>query len=180
MSEAIISRRGWTSEGKPELRTEVITGSTNWIVPKYKGGSVSVLMFGRGGNGGIYPGGSGWMNNGQFTNLTPGQSIPIVVEGSVSFGTYLSANGGGYGNSSGYFTGGSGGAGGGCGGTGYQFGGGGQSDWVGHGGEGGIWGGGGGGGWYSNKTAGQDGGGASSRSMDGGNGGMYGGGGGGG
>ena len=34
MSEAIISRRGYTAEGKPEWHTETITGSTTWTVPK--------------------------------------------------------------------------------------------------------------------------------------------------
>ena len=64
MSEAIISRRGWTSDGKPELRTETITGTTNWTVPNYKG-TVSVRIFG-GGGGGDYAsgGGGGYMNNG--------------------------------------------------------------------------------------------------------------------
>ena len=160
MAEAVISRRGWTAEGKPELRTEVITGSTNWTVPNYKG-NVSVRIFGGGAfnnNGG----GSGWMNNAVFNNLVKGQNIVITIGaggtnsnksgGTTSFGTYLSANGG---------SGTNGGAGGGMdGGQGYQFGGAGSRS--GKGGDGGIWGGGGGG------------------ARNGGNGGQYGGGGGGG
>ena len=52
MSEAIISRRGWTSEGKPELMTEIITDSRNWTVPKtIVGSTIDVLIFGGGGGG---------------------------------------------------------------------------------------------------------------------------------
>ena len=52
MSEAIISRRGWTSEGKPELRTEYITATQDWTAPDGLKGSVSVRIFGGGGGGG--------------------------------------------------------------------------------------------------------------------------------
>ena len=51
MSEAIISRRGWGEGGKPELRTETITGNTNRTVPNYRSDSVSVRIFGGGGRG---------------------------------------------------------------------------------------------------------------------------------
>lgn len=162
MAEAIISRRGWTADGKPELRTEVITGNVNWTVPNsIKNTTISVMVFGGGGFY-DYGGGGGWMNNGEIT-VTPGQIIPITVGvggndrsitgGTTSFGTYLSANGGSGQN------GGSGGE----GGDGYQFGGGAD------GGNGGIWGGGGGG--YGYRTG---------YSKPGGSGGTYGGGGGGG
>ena len=76
MSEAIISRRGYTAEGKPELRTEVITGNTNWTVPNYKKGNISVCIFGGGAGN---RGGSGWMNNVEFNNLTPGTNVRITV-----------------------------------------------------------------------------------------------------
>ena len=168
MAEAIISRRGWTASGKPELRTEIITSNQNWIVPNSLRGNVSVRIFGAGGAGNNGAGGGGgWMNNGEV-KVTPGQSIQITVGvgtykgsgGTTSFGTFLSATGGGYGSGS---SGGSGGSGGGSGwssgrgGRGYQFGGGGGTT---SGGDGGIWGGGG---------AGME---------KGGNGGTYGGGGG--
>ena len=177
MSEAIISRRGWTDEGKPQLRTEIITSNVNWQVPKLRGNNtVSVLIFGGGGYVQNGCGGSGWMNNGEFTNLTPGTNIRITigkggtqsnnVGGTTSFGTYLSALGGNgiNGGSGGYSE---------CrGGDGYQFGGGGGA-WYnyyssgGDGGNGGTYGGGGGRGGFS-------------QGIDGGDGGTYGGGGGGG
>ena len=185
MSEAIISRRGYTAEGKPEWHTETITGSTTWTVPKTIKGNISVLIFGGGGSG-LSPnsdnvcggGGSGWMNNGEFS-IAGGTQIPITIGnggslagqsgGTTTFGTYLSANGGVNG---GYslmrFYGGSGGAGGGGsddGGTGYQFGGGGGK--FRSGGRGGTWGGGGGSGLELRSAS------------DGGDGGTYGGGGGG-
>ena len=158
MSEAIISRRsGNTSSSIGNLQTELITSNKTWVVPSHKG-NISVRIFGGGasGNGrnGNYMwrangGGSGWMNNKEFNNLTNGQIIqitigaggtlnsgvrsPSVAGGTTSFGTYLSANGG---------SGTNGGAGGGVhissnssilsevgrtvrGGKGYQFGGGG-------------------------------------------------------
>ena len=164
MAEAIISRRGYEPGGKPELRTETITSNVTWTVPSSIRGNVSVRLFGGGGGGGnVYAGGGGgggWMNNGEF-KVSPGQKIPItigaggnvgVAGGTTSFGSYLSANGGGAGSS----IGGSGGAGGGAtdtqkGGDGYQFGGGGGyqrqggfSGGTSGGGNGGIWGGGGG------------------------------------
>lgn len=179
MSEAIISRRGYTAAGKPELRTETIAINTNWTVPSgIRNKTIYVRLFG-GGGGGI-GGGGGYMNNGEIS-VTPGEIIPITIGiggnsntygggnagGTTSFGTYLSASGGdGY--SGGIDNGGSGGAGGGGenhGGRGYQFGGGGCG--RGNGGSGGTWGGGGGGSAASNYS-------------NGGSGGTYGGGGGGG
>ena len=195
MSECIITRRGWTAEGKPELRTEVITGNTNWTVPNYKSGAISVRLFGGGGTSpvAILGGGSGWMNNGEFTNLIPGQNIRITIGagsngstyggsgGSSSVGTYLSANGGGA----------SDGGAGGVGGDGFQFGGGGAvalnsastsiNTWA-RGGNGGMYGGGGGGclaGGYGGMYGGGGGGGVFNTGVsDGNNGGQYGGGGG--
>ena len=146
MAEAIISRRGSNQSGpkvNKVLRTETITGNTNWTVPISVNNEFSVRIFG---GGGVSPGGGGWMNNGEFT-LTPNDTIQITIGrggnwqnryqhtgGTSSFGTYLSAVGGDELN---------GGSGGGGGGIGYQFGGGGGSY---NGGRGGIWGGGGGGG----------------------------------
>ena len=47
MSEAIISRRGYDANGKPELRTEIITGTTNWTVPNsIRNTTISVRIFG--------------------------------------------------------------------------------------------------------------------------------------
>ena len=186
MAEAIISRRGYGIDGKPQLRTETITGNTNWIVPLTRGNnSISVRLFGGGAAGTqSYGGGGGWMNNGEFTNLTPNQIIQITIGdggnnigtqsgGTTSFGTYLSANGG-----SG-INGGSGG-GGWEGGKGYQFGGGGGNA---NGGDGGIWGGGGGGFYKNGGNGGTYGGGGGCGmpvieiAFHGGNGGIYGGGG---
>ena len=165
MAEAIISRRGSnTSSSIGNLQTELITSNKTWVVPAHKG-NISVRIFGGGSSGlaktageyawEMYGGGSGWMNNKEFNNLTNGQIIqitigrggtPTAVEssgkynynyssgagGTTSFGTYLSANGG---------SGKDGGAGGGGslssnyylyisgtvrGGIGYQFGGGGM------------------------------------------------------
>lgn len=177
MSDAIISRRGYTSAGKPELRTEIIAFSQDWTVPNTIKGNTAVRIFGGGGGSVSCGGGSGWMNNGEFA-LNAGDVITVTIGdggynnnagGSTSFGTYLSANGGSPGQD---WSGGSGGAGGGTsgasgsgiyGGTGYQFGGGGSGQ---YGGDGGIWGGGG----YGKSNT---------RSKGGaGNGGTYGGGGG--
>ena len=58
MSDAIISRRGWTNEGKPQLITETITYNTNWTVPNHKG-NISVRIFGGGGGGWSGAGGGG-------------------------------------------------------------------------------------------------------------------------
>ena len=181
MSEGIITRRGYDAGGKPELRTETFTGSTDWVVPNRIRGNIKVLVYGAGGgrtsNCG---GGGGWMNNGEF-NIPGGTNIHIEIGnggsnqagGTTSFGSYLSANGGEAGSR---YLGGSGGSGGGGsfdrtisamfkGGDGYQFGGGGGGE---NGGNGGQYGGGGGGC------------GTLDRAGKGGDGGMYGGGGGGG
>lgn len=108
MSDVIISRRG-QQQRKSVLITEYITENQNWTMPEYAANNeVSVRIFGGGGGG--YPcggGGSGWMNNDVIT-LTPGEEVPITiglggnpngwsadVGGVTSFGTYLSANGGG-------------------------------------------------------------------------------------
>lgn len=166
MSEAIISRRGWGENGKPELRTEMIQTNQNWVVPNTISGNISVRIFGGGAGGcasngwwGTLGGGGGWMNNGEFS-IARGTTVQITIGkggaggvddtgesgGTTAFGTYLSANGGSYR--------GDGGAGGGSkstGGRGWQFGGGGgrpdtlwsETAW---GGQGGTYGGGGGGG----------------------------------
>ena len=171
MSNVIISRRGGSSSssGGSTLKTKYITFTQNWIVPGgAKNNEFSIRIFGAGGSVAGGGGGSGWMNNEVYNNLTVGQYIPITIgsgninggsTGSSSFGTYLSANSG-----AGAW-GGSGGIEMWSGGTGFQFGGGGG----GNGGDGGVWGGGGGGGvWGGGREANR-----------GGNGGTYGGGGGG-
>ena len=122
MSEAIISRRGYNSAGKPTLVTETIISNTTWKVPNHYG-NISVMIFGGGGGGcGIDQlsstgqqytyagsgGGGGWMNNGEFS-IQNKTSVSITIGkggqgnnggsasagGTSSFGTYLSANGGG-------------------------------------------------------------------------------------
>lgn len=147
MSEAIISRRGYGVNGKPQLQTKTFTaiGVINWKVPASLRGPVSVFVYGAGAGGGnIYGGGGGWMNNGEV-QVTSGSTIQITIGkggapnqagGTTSFGTYMSANGGSRAN---------GGSGGGyAGGRGYQFGGGGGG-YHNRGGSGGTYGGGGGG-----------------------------------
>lgn len=57
MSDAIISRRGYTSAGKPELRTEIIAFSQDWTVPNTIKGNTAVRIFDGGSSG--YPGGKG-------------------------------------------------------------------------------------------------------------------------
>lgn len=152
MAEAIISRRGWSSEGKPPptptfvLTTKTFTSNTSWVVPNHNS-FVSVRIFGGGGGGGYSMGGGGgggWMNNSDLT-LSNGATIRITIGdggtksssmrvdgnagGTSSFGSWLSANGGSgggcymFGDSRGGY-GGSGG-GGQYGGRGWQFGGGG-------------------------------------------------------
>ena len=156
MAEAIISRRGYGPEGKPELKTEIISSNQNWVVPKHFG-NISVRIFGGGGGSNTTHcssgGGGGWMNNGEVS-LTVGNTVFITIGqggisgsynssagGTTSFGTYLSANGGE--PSDQWNGGGNGGSGGGghasytrtpaqilissgIGGIGYQFGGGGS------------------------------------------------------
>ena len=200
MAEAIISRRGKSSNGggtSGNLITEMYTSNNSYKVPNHIG-NLYIRIFGGGGSvgGTTTPtngiqitggGGGGWMNNGEF-NISNGSVVPITIGiggkfntttgsgnsgGTTSFGTYISANGGGCGSTSGGGNGGSGGGGGICvddsrygygytypGGKGYQFGGGGGAPFT-HfekygssnrtevqgaiGGDGGIWGGGGGG-----------------------------------
>lgn len=209
MSEAIITRRGYTAEGKPQLMTETITSNIVWTCPNIRS-TVSVRIFG-GGQGGSddypdsYGGCGGWMNNAEIA-INNGEQVSVTIGaggvngragGSTSFGTYLSANGGG-----------SGGCGAGGGGEGAlcdanQFGGG-AGDYSGSrettqstSGRGGIWGGGGGGiahgtsrqrVWFNGGAGGTYGGGGGGGAggasgnacvSPGGNGGQYGGGGGG-
>ena len=179
MSEAIISRRGYTAAGKPQLMTETITTNIVWTCPNIRS-NVSVRLFG-GGQGGYngVGGRGGWMNNGEI-KVNNGEKVTITIGsggdnggysgGTTSFGSYLSANGGGS-------AGGGSGGGGETGLNGNQFGGGGTHDYDGDytskSGCGGIWGGGGGGcaavsGTRGNKVR-----------VSGGDGGLYGGGGGG-
>lgn len=139
------------------LKTEIIDTNQIWEVPSgIINNMVYVWIFGGGGSSGFYSvgdvmsndytswsggGGGGWMNNATLT-LTQGTRISIIIGngavsptsnfygdsgGTTSFGTYLSANGGGGGYGG---NGGNGGSGGGGvnrnnGGIGYQFGGGG-------------------------------------------------------
>ena len=205
MSEAIIVKRGRSGGDIPglvqTLVTNIITTNTTFQVPNAINNTFFVRIFGGGGGGfhetGIFDavggGGSGWMNNGEFI-LNYGQSVYITIGkggrsnytkptngGTTSFGTYLSAVGGGAASA---FKGGSGGSGGSGqgnysnnygkyeGGDGYQFGGGAGFN-GGNGGNGGIWGGGGGG---SNSYAYN--GNLYFAGGNGGNGGTYGGGGG--
>ena len=167
MSEAIITRRGYGVDGKPQLHTETYTaiGVINWNAPKSLRGPVNVFIYGGGSAGTTGSGGGGGeMNRGDVT-INPGQLVKITIGaggifnttstigGTTSFGTYLSANGG-IGS-------------GGSGQSATQFGGGGAVSRS--GGDGGIWG--GGGAEYFQKQ---------SSSSHPGNGGTYGGGGGGG
>lgn len=168
MGDALIVGRGGggSASSKYELKTEIYEADKLWVVPKAKNQKFSVRIFGGGGgsNDSLAGGGGGFMNNGDLT-LSQGSTVQITIGlggnngqsskigGVTSFGTYLSANGGDYGNNS---RGGNGGSGGGgtivssinrgykssmlkliTGGIGYQFGGGGC------GGNGGYWGGGG-------------------------------------
>ena len=168
MGNALIVGRGGggSASSKYELKTEIYEADKLWVVPKAKDQKFSIRIFGGGGCGdSTAGGGGGFMNNGDLT-LSQGSTVQITIGlggnngqtsnsgGTTSFGTYLSANGGGAAISG---IGGSGGSGGGgtivssinrsdkssnlklvTGGIGYQFGGGGC------GGSGGYWGGGGG------------------------------------
>lgn len=132
-----------TASNAYKYKTEVITYNTNWVVPAAKNNSFDVLAYGAGGGGSSRyscGGGGGWMNR-KTLILTPGTSITITIGvgglpyngkgdgdsgGTTSFGSYISANGGGGGVwDGGGGSGGSGGSGGGGayqGGIGYQFG----------------------------------------------------------
>ena len=174
MGEAIISRGGGTgSSGSSgvngNFRTEIITASTLWKVPEnLKDGTVSVRIFGGGAGGaktsagyGSSGGGGGFMNN-AIIDVSNDSEIYISIGkgglpeyngytgGTTSFGTFLSALGGGVdvcargGSGGGGFIGSMG-----VGGIGFQFGGGGGGCYKsnrGYGGNGGKWGGGGAGG----------------------------------
>ena len=107
-----------------EFKSELITASRSWPVPSgVRNNQFEVRIFGGGGGGGqqfrwdsgdidTYAssgGGGGWMNNAILT-LTPGQSISILIGAggivgasgeTTTFGSYLSANGGECGLSSG-------------------------------------------------------------------------------
>lgn len=189
MGEVMICRGGSGSgagKGNKVLISSVFTENTSFIVPEAINNEFSVRIFGGGGGGafnytnnyscGYAGGGGGWMNN-DTLSLKSTSIIPITIGlggnagnnegtsgGTTSFGTYLSASGGGggyilYGNRS---YGGSGASGGGSWsansdtdqlpGNGYQFGGAGSRDKSVAGtspvrGNGGVWGGGGGRSW---------------------------------
>lgn len=186
MGEALIIRKGGGLPGglkvKKAIKTELITGVTDWEVPEgIINNQISVLLFGGGGGGnnnGGGAGGGGNMNKGIFT-VTPGQKIHVTIGiggapasqgaagGTSTFGDLLSATGGDGGSSSG----GSGGTGGSAptwgSGRGY-YGGGAGGTFPGDGGE---YGGGGGGGAATRPWSGF-------LLSNGGNGGKYGGGGG--
>ena len=189
MSEVMISRRGGVdpySLFNKELRTTVYS-MTDWFIANnmVANNEYSIRLFGAGGSANTSDsysggGGGGWMNN-DTIKLVPGESVHVNIGwtngsastgGTTSFGTYLSANGGGgaFGSKGG--DGGSGGGGGssGIGGIGYQFGAGGGSGNP----AGGVWGGGG----FPGGNGGTYGGGAGGSDWNGGRGGTYGGGGG--
>lgn len=155
MGEAIISRgfsgSSSSSNGSTnnKFRTEIITSTTLWRIPDDATGDVSVRIFGGGGSGDDYRAGSGGFMNNSLINSNELKSKEVYISigagafgnnltsgGTTSFGTYLSALGGGS-------AGGMGGSTGGCNNEAhdaFQFGGGGS----GLGGFGGKWGGGGG------------------------------------
>ena len=87
------------------LQTDIITSSTDWVVPDHDG-NITVLVYGAGSGGNFEAGGSGgFLNTGEF-DIPTGQHVPITIGtgggsgqtmgtgGTTSFGTYLSANGG--------------------------------------------------------------------------------------
>lgn len=155
-----------TGGGKYKFVTEIYETNTTFIMPSnVKDNQVYVRIFGAGGGGGSYldswdyidqeaaaGGGGGWVIR-DIINIVEGEVISITIGtggnaasyvgerncngGITSFGTYLSANGGGSPYSNNGLHGGDGGAGGGAasivtynynkiwGGNGYQFGGGG-------------------------------------------------------
>ena len=179
----------WTSLStqKKVLKTEIITASTDWVVPHIAGDYVYVRCFGGGGGGGAYyqgtaggGGGGGHMAYAEIPVSSLGSVVGVIIGaggaggaydwqtaagsgGVTSFGGFVSAAGGSGGSSTG--VGGDGGTGGGA--AGHE-----DTDET-HGNRKGgnaSYGGGGGGGWgYQTSTNG---------SNTGGNGGTYGGGGG--
>lgn len=112
MSEAIIARGGKgsiNSGSSNQLVTNIITNTTLFVVSdNVKDNKLYVRIFGAGGGGSMFGGGGGgWMNNGEIT-VSPKESIQVTIGvggvydgggggsgGSTSFGSYLSANGGG-------------------------------------------------------------------------------------
>lgn len=149
----IINQFGAGSGGDKEMKTEIFTQSGTWTCPSGVE-KVFVRLFGGGGGGNQYGGGGGaYMAYSEF-DVTSGNAYPITigaggaadgVGGITSFGTLLSANGGGKATPTKAGCGGSGGGGaytGVAGGDGSQFGGGGGC--KGDGGNGGTYGGGGG------------------------------------
>ena len=151
MGEAILSKYGGMMLNIAGYipKTELITDSTVWKVPKAKGQQFAIRIFGGGGgwNAKYGAGGGGNMNNGIFT-LNENESINIEIGakgsgdhngGTTSFGTYLSATGGEKGSYD------SNGGNGGTGGGGSTHGSVGGSSFMGHGRGGhGFYGGGGG------------------------------------
>ena len=95
MAEAIISRRGYGTEGRPKpqtLRTIYKISTEEFQVPNAINNSFHVRIFGGGGGGGYRSnvtytsthifygagGGGGWMNN-DTIDLTGYDSIPITI-----------------------------------------------------------------------------------------------------
>lgn len=105
MGEAIIVGRGAGGSSGGTLKTEIITESTLWSVPKAKDQLFSVRIFGGGGGGSLgheswgfdynrifgCGGCGGHMNNGMLT-LIPGEEISITIgrggNGGRNNGTY--------------------------------------------------------------------------------------------
>lgn len=95
MAEAIISRRGYGTEGRPKptvLQTRFIVQNESFEIPNAINNTFSVRIFGGGGGGGCINnytyyyyktewgggGGGGWMNNGEF-DLTGYGNIPVTI-----------------------------------------------------------------------------------------------------
>lgn len=127
MAEAIISRRGYGTEGKPPapvLKTQLYVENGTFITPNTINNSFSILLFGGGGGGRsqVNSGGGGGGNmNLNTLELPANTSITITIGlggssgqtgGTTSFGTFLSATGGRCGETTG--NGGNGGSGGGA------------------------------------------------------------------
>ncbi len=123
MGEAILVKAGGlggSNGSDPEdqnivdwqLKTELITNTKEYLVPKARNQEFTVMLFGGGGGLSSYinmmqlSGGYGNMNKGVLT-LKRGDSINVVIGqagraneagGTTTFGTYLSATGGGVGD----------------------------------------------------------------------------------
>ena len=89
MAEAIISRRGYGVDGKPELRTETISTNMTWTVPSSIRGNISVLLAG-GGGGGTAVGSSGGGGGGYGHGATGGTGSQY---GGGGGGYYTAASG---------------------------------------------------------------------------------------